>query len=525
MILGMLPAVRRVLVPVVTIGAVFIPAMPAQATPDPTPVFRGDIRPQLPPPVRPQLPKLTRPQVPPPPSTLASYTLLAPPSIANSQLVARAVLKPGASCPVLATVKKVGAQTITKNYPMTERTVGPKARPAFTTVKVCSAAIPAGITSASVGGRTIPATLPATVTRIGIFADSGCRVEAGRIQDCAKAWPLAPIANRLAALKPQVVLNPGDYYYRESACPAANWAQCGVNPPVAPIAGMPFDDSAHGWMTDAINPMSALFPVAPIAFLRGNHEACNRAGNGFFLFFDPRPTTAATCEPLAVGANPVPATPAVTDTWSFSLNVATGRKLKVAMVDSAYGSDDKVTNWVPNQAKAYLQAALQTQKQPGVESWLMTHRPIFGRQAGNGFAPNFTPWVSNDQAAASQNMLGNYQMILSSHIHLMQAVKIPGQPPNLVVGNGGTMLDANTAYPIPSFGPLAKSNGQAINPAYPPYPKASSMWTKVTFGFGLATAATAKNSWNFSMQGPTGNVFGACALTNPTGTAANLACK
>ena len=61
------------------------------------------------------------------------------------------------------------------------------------------------------------------------------------------------------------------------------------------------------------------------------------------------------------------------------------------MVDSAYGSDDKVTNWVPNQAKAYLQAALQTQKQPGVESWLMTHRPIFGRQAGNGFAPNFTP--------------------------------------------------------------------------------------------------------------------------------------
>ena len=292
MILGMLPAVRRVLVPVVTIGAVFIPAMPAQATPDPTPVFRGDIRPQLPPPVRPQLPKLTRPQVPPPPSTLASYTLLAPPSMPIPSWWRAGSENPGVSCPVLATVKKVGAQTITKNYPMTERTVGPKARPAFTTVKVCSAAIPAGITSASVG-RTIPATLPATVTRIGIFADSGCRVEAGRIQDCAKAWPLAPIANRLAALKPQVVLNPGDYYYRESACPAANLAQCGVNPPVAPIAGCHSMTAAHGWMTDAINPMSALFPVAPIAFLRGNHEACNRAGNGFFLFFDPRPTTAA----------------------------------------------------------------------------------------------------------------------------------------------------------------------------------------------------------------------------------------
>ncbi len=524
MLLRMLSALSRVLVPVVAIGAIVVPAMPAQAAADPTPAVRGDLRPQLPPPVRPQLPPPVRPQLPPP-SSLAAYTLLAPPSIANSQLVARAVLKPGSPCPVLATAKKVGTQTTYRNYPMYERQVGPKARPAFTTVKVCSAAIPAGITSASVGGRTIPAAIPANVTRIGILADTGCRVEAGRIQDCAKAWPLAPIAARLASLKPQVILNPGDYYYREAACPPANVAQCGVNPPVAPIAGMPFDDSAHGWMTDAINPMSAMFPVAPIAFLRGNHEACNRAGNGFFLFFDPRPTTAATCEPIAVGQKPVPATPAVTDTWAFSLNVATNRKLKVAMVDSAYGSDDKVTNWVPNQAKAYLQAHLLTAKQAGVESWLMTHRPIFGRQAGNGFAPNFTPWVSNDQAAASKGVLDNYQMILSSHIHLMQAVQIPGQPPNLVVGNGGTMLDANTSYSIPSFGPLAKSNGQAIDPNFPPYPTASAMWTKVVFGFGLATAAQPRNSWNFSMQLPSGTVFGTCALANPTGTAPKLGCK
>jgi hypothetical protein len=450
---------------------------------------------------------------------------MAPLSASPSQLVARAVVKPGAACPVLATAKTVGGQTTRRNYPMVERTVGPLAKPAFRDIKVCSAAIPAGITSASVGGRTVPAALPPNVKRIGIMADTGCRVEPGRVQDCAKAWPLAQIAARLAAQKPQVILDPGDYYYREGACPAADWAKCGVNPPVAPVAGMPFDDSGHGWMIDAINPMSAMFPVAPIAFLRGNHEACDRGGNGFFLLLDPRPNTAATCEPLAVGAHPVPAKEAVTDTWGFSFNVAPNRGLKVAMVDSAYGSDDKVTNWVVNQKQAYQQAAAMTVKRPGLESWLMTHRPIFGRQAGNGFAPNFTPWVSNDQAAASRGLLGNYQMILSSHIHLMQAVQIKGYPPNLVVGNGGTMLDANTTYPIPSFGPLAKSNGQPIDPNYPVYPTASSMWTKVTFGFGVATVAAAKNAWNFSMQGPGGSVFGTCALANPTGTAPNLGCK
>ena len=41
--------------------------------------------------------------------------------------------------------------------------------------------------------------------------------------------------------------------------------------------------------------MTLMFSVALIAFLRGNHEDCGRAGNGFFLYFDPRPGNEATC--------------------------------------------------------------------------------------------------------------------------------------------------------------------------------------------------------------------------------------
>ena len=150
-----------------------------------------------------------------------------------------------------------------------------------------------------------------------------------------------------------------------------------------PRPGNAFDDSGNGWMTDAINPMSAMFRSrrSPSS---GNHEACDAAATASSCSGS-RPTTAATREPLAVGAHPVPANPAVTDTWMFVFNVASGRRLKVAMVDSAYGTDDKVTAWVPNQGEGLPTGRIHDRKADRVESWLMTHRPIFGRQAGNGF--------------------------------------------------------------------------------------------------------------------------------------------
>ena len=148
---------------------------------------------------------------------------------------------------------------------------------------------------------------------------------------------------------------------------------------------MPFTDNAHGWLVDAITPMAPVFSAAPLALLRGNHEACDRAGNGFFLFFDPRLETATECEPVDDGGTLEPPKEQVTPPWTFTLPVAQGRALKVAMVDTAYGSDDTISKWAHKGHEVYLQADAMTTPKPGIESWLMTHRPLFGRTPEESF--------------------------------------------------------------------------------------------------------------------------------------------
>lgn len=494
-------------VAVAAVAGMTLPAVAATGAAPPAPSPRGEIRP-----------------VPAAPTTVASYTLIAPATTSKSQLVARAILRPGRPCPPLLTRTAAGAPW--RSTATTQRRVGPLAAPAFASVKVCSAMVPVGVTQATLGGRQIPAAIPASVTRIGITADSGCKVKGSKIQDCNNGgWPLAGMAAGLASMRPQVVFEPGDYYYRDEACPKASWAKCGVTPPVEPTPGMPFTDNAHGWLVDAITPMTPLFAAAPLALLRGNHEACDRAGNGFFLFFDPRLETATECEPVDNGGTLEPPKEQVTPPWTFTLPVAQGRALKVAMVDTAYGSDDTISKWAKKGHEVYLQADAMTTPQPGIESWLMTHRPLFGRTPGNGEAPNYTPWASNNQAAGSQGLLGHYQMVLSSHIHLLQAVQIKGLPPNLIVGAGGTMLDPRGDFSIPGFGPLAKSDGTAIDPKYPPYPTASMLWTKVRYGFGIATASPTRNAWNVELQGLGSTHLATCKLRNPSGTAPDLACS
>jgi hypothetical protein len=144
----------------------------------------------------------------------------------------------------------------------------------------------------------------------------------------------------------------------------------------------------------------------------------------------------------------------------------------------------------------------------------MTHRPVFSHVTSQ-FSPKpptqWTPWGSLDQTAASYGLLDTYQLILSSHLHLAQAVQIPGQPGSLVLGNGGTYLDPSTGYGLPQFGPLADASGQRVDPALAPYPNATMDWTSVEFGFAVATP-TGKTGWKIAHRTPQGERFASCSL-------------
>ena len=152
-------------------------------------------------------------------------------------------------------------------------------KPAVFDVLTCEAAWEQGAAYADVAGHRMSAPTP-EIRRIVIVADTGCRMKASEnaFQDCndAAKWPFAQIAQSAAALKPDLVIHIGDMHYRESPCPAGN-AGCAKT-----AWGYGFD----AWQADFFKPARPLLAAAPWVFVRGNHESCFRAGQGWFRFFD-----------------------------------------------------------------------------------------------------------------------------------------------------------------------------------------------------------------------------------------------
>ena len=151
-------------------------------------------------------------------------------------------------------------------------------KPAAFPVWGCVVAVPAGAVAAVLSGKPLPLARP-NPQRILIFGDTGCRLAPGNpTQDCNDpvAWPFPKIAAMAASARPDLVIHVGDYHYRETACPGD----------ARGCAGSPF---GYGW--DAAAPLLA---AAPWVLVRGNHEACSRAGEGWFRFMDRLPMERAS---------------------------------------------------------------------------------------------------------------------------------------------------------------------------------------------------------------------------------------
>ena len=119
-----------------------------------------------------------------------------------------------------------------------------------------------------------------------VIGDTGCRIKASDniFQACndAAQWPFKQVAAAAAAIAPDLVIHVGDYHYRETACPAGDPA----------CAGSPWGYGWDAWEADLFAPAQPLFAAAPWIVVRGNHESCFRAGQGWWRFLDPRPLAA-----------------------------------------------------------------------------------------------------------------------------------------------------------------------------------------------------------------------------------------
>lgn len=275
-------------------------------------------------------------------------------------------------------------------------------------VSVCQALLPPGAARAAIGGHPLP--LPRPPLRIVIFGDTGCRLKGKAVQACddPAAWPFAEVARLAASHHPDLVIHVGDYYYRESPCPAGR----------AGCAGSPWGDNWTTWDADFFAPAAPLLAAAPWVVVRGNHEDCARGGPGWFALLD------NGAAPLACPATAAPMTVDVGD-------------LTLYVLDSS-GTEDASA---PPAAVAMFAAQLDALKShpPKGPAWIVTHRPIWGLAVAKvGPAVIDVPINATEQAAARGRDLSGVAMVVSGHIHHFASFDWEGnRPPQLIVGTGG----------------------------------------------------------------------------------------
>jgi len=283
-------------------------------------------------------------------------------------------------------------------------------------VLLCSVQIPPGAQSAAVAGETLPLAV-SPPTRIAVFGDTGCRITSNYVQACndPTQWPFPLIAQRIADLKPDLVIHVGDYLYREAPCPAGN----------AACAGSPSGDNWPAWAADFFTPAAPLLRAAPWVFVRGNHEDCARGDPGWLrllgpLAFDP----AAPCDAhLAPYAVPLGA-------------------MNLAVMDDADAPDQTIESDLLAEYRSDFAALPSIAKAP---VWLAMHRPIWGAVSGPmglGVGGNRTMIA----ALSDPHALDGVALMLAGHIHTFEALNYAGHaPPQLIAGFGGGNLDTTPA--------------------------------------------------------------------------------
>lgn len=351
-----------------------------------------------------------------------------------------------------------------KNYPVTS----------------CEHLIPAGAREASIGDRPLPLHKLGRSAKIAILGDTGCRMALShsggppKIQKCSdpNAWPFEQVANSIAAWDPDLILNVGDYYYREATrLKSGQWVQSTYN--------------WTRWNADWFRPAAKLLPNAPWVMVRGNHEDCNRAAEGWFRFLDPRPylwEDQKMCKSNLV--------------WTPPYEVRIG-DFRAVVYDSSAISDWKVD---PEQVKLFAgQLGLYAgDKADG--AWMMLHHPFWAW--GSWGAETKPMWMAWEAAGAK---VPDPDLMLTGHMHLLAFLSFADKRmPQLVVGNSGTGLD-----PVAKAAPTEPIGGRIVTEFY------------TNGDFGWVAATREGNGWTFDVRDKNGKSVKTCtwsvgnALTCP----------
>jgi uncharacterized protein (TIGR03437 family) len=388
-------------------------------------------------------------------TSIAKFLLLGP----NGAIVARAITSENV-CPSIV-IDGASQVMTTRSAPTLP----------FYPVLSCEATVPATAKSVAIEGQALnmPVSNPQRVTVLG---DTGCRMDTSNSQACndPKAWPLAALSTSAVASNPQLLIHNGDYHYREAFCGFATPAGTAI----PACIGSPWGYNWDVRREDVFKPMQSLLAAAPWVMTRGNHESCDRGGEGWFRYLDPRPMP-SSCQNY-------------TDPYSVPIGSVQLIELDSAVADDAVLYSDEIA--------AYQQQFAKIQQMAGANAWILTHRPLWGVRSNLN--------ANAVLQAASQNILpAGIQLILSGHTHTFQTFDFaPARAPQLVIGNSGDNL-ASQPTTIPGAGMLIGG--------------ATVVDTTSVSGFGFSTMTpNADGSWTVVSRDSTGTTNTTCSVRPTT---------
>ncbi len=423
---------------------------------------------------------------------------------ASNQAIAR-LLTPYTVCPTI-TVDGLSSAMTVRALPATEPSrptstdttlaaamTSGNSKPAVFTTTTCEFLLPAGAVKATVAGIALPLPKP-VVNRVVVVGDTGCRISIGNVyQACGDPtqWPFPVIASASAAMQPDLVLHVGDYEYRDNPCPVGNTA----------CAGQPWGYGSDAWAADFFAPAAPLLAAAPWVMVRGNHEVCNRAGQGWYRYLDTNPfdvTDVKTCDSSANDNSGN-----FNDPWAVSFG-----DTQFVAFDSANAAK---TAYVPAAFQPYTselaEAAVLT-SDASLLSIFAVHHPVLGYTAAN------PPTVGNAALQSVMNAAfpGNYYppntaIAFHGHVHDFQALNFASNhPATFVAGNGGDNLDS--ALP-------AVFNPNADLPA--PNTVVNAFAYSQEFGFMVMdrVGAVGAKNWKFTSYRTDGTVIAVCTMAPP----------
>ncbi len=429
------------------------------------------------------------PPAPPPPPPPAGLQQAWVQAVAGPSWVVRALT--GQACPTIRWGNSVAAmqeRSAPGDEPPPPGNKEAERKPTRFTLRACEAPWPADASRVQVGDISLQAPA-AELRRIVVIGDTGCRLKASDhdFQGCndASDWPFPRVLTLALRLKPDLVIHVGDYHYRESPCPAG----------MAACAGSPWGYGDDAWQADFFAPAKALLAAAPWVFVRGNHEACARAGQGWLRYLDAETGTARAC--AAAGSD-------VNDgdfTAPFAVPLSPRSQLIV------FDSSEIGSRTPPRDSPAWTRWRQQLDRvaelaSGSAQSMFVNHHPSLAFSPSLTGAPatarsGLTPLLQD--ASPGRLFPPGVQASIHGHIHMHQALGFASNHPvTLVIGNGGSAASGRV------------NDSAALSYELLPGARLETVRTHTDFGLSLLTATP--EGWQLQALDALGQPLSTCRL-------------